>query len=127
MNISRIIYTMAMVIFKNGKTRELTNEQGTKLWEGLQHPEGLDEHQLDYLQSIKHLYLNWHHAPDSYIEANLDSIIPIVLNDWRVNERGKPLYPYSDEAKAFASKWNLYYMGQPTAKVNDYLRKRGMV
>lgn len=98
----------------------MTAEQGAKLWEGLCDPSNLDDKQLDYLKSIKSIYLNWRNAPDSYIEEHLDKIIPQALSEWSVDARGKTLKPATEHAWTFARKWALWDKG-PTYLISKHL------
>ncbi|KNX50289.1 hypothetical protein, partial [Listeria monocytogenes] len=61
-------------------------------------PELADDKQIAYMQTVKTLWLNWHSAPDDYIQANLSWIIPMALNDWIVDIHGKPTKPQTTEA-----------------------------
>lgn len=108
---------MAYLILTNGNKRNVPPDLGMRLWNSLHDPSGLDEDQLDYLKTIKAVFLNWHKAPDEYVAGNLDWIIPLALNDWRIDRYGKHTRPDSDEAWRFAKRWGLWEFGAPTALV----------
>lgn len=80
----------------------------------MQSPDGLSEQQEQYLSTIKGLYLNWRNplTPEDYIEAHLSDIIPIALNEWKVDRRGNYTRPDTDEAWKFARRWGLWWNGK---------------
>lgn len=102
---------MAYVEYMSGKKQNISAEQGSRLWEALCAPELADDKQLAYMKSVKTLWLNWHTAPDDYIAANLEWIIPMAVNEWIVDSKGKPTKPQTTEAWDFAKKWGLYASG----------------
>lgn len=102
---------MAYIEFRSGRKQNISAEQGIRLWEALCAPELADDKQLAYMKTVKTLWLNWHVAPDDYIQANLDWIIPMALNEWIVDVHGKPTKPQTTEAWDFAKKWGLWLSG----------------
>lgn len=111
---------MAYLELRNGTKKHISREQGEKLWNGLQDPESIDETQQKFLGTIKAIYLNWRHAPDSYIKENLDDIIPMALNEWSVDKRGHITRPSTPFAWQFAKRWGLWEFGRPTSLVGGH-------
>lgn len=110
---------MAILYKLDGSKQFVSKEQGIKIWRGLHEPDNLDQQQLEYLGTIKRLFLNWRDAPEDYIEANLSSIIPLALNEWRVDKHGRPLKPATEFAWKFSKRWGLWNQGQPTVLVTN--------
>lgn len=111
---------MAYLELKNGDKKQISREQGEKLWAALQDPSSVDEDQQKLLESVKRLYLNWHNAPDDYIQENLEAIIPMALNDWSVDKRGHVSRPASPAAWQFAKRWGLWEFGRPSSLVGAH-------
>lgn len=97
----------------------ISAEQGVFLWKSLKQIETItDEALLNKLAGIKRVFLNWHTAPDDYINEHLDAIIPMALNDWMVDRKtGRPTRPQSKNARDFADKFGLTVYGVPTSLV----------
>lgn len=102
---------------KSGKKVTISPDRGLKLWEGVCSPEKLDDQQADYLAGVRSIYLNWRTAPDDYIRENLATIIPLALNEWSLDAKGRPLRPATDFAWRFARRWGLWDIGGPTMLV----------
>jgi hypothetical protein len=114
---------MALVLHTDG-TRELRSEaEAEKLWlikVGRARPQTPRQRaQVRYLRkTIRRVRLNYKTAPEAYVLANLDEIIPQAIANWIVDRRGRPIRPANKEDMIFAVKYGLWYNGQPTYLVN---------
>jgi hypothetical protein len=114
---------MALVLHTDG-TRELRSEaEAEKLWlikVGRARPQTPRQRaQVRYLRkTIRRVRLNYKTAPEAYVLANLDEIIPQAIANWIVDRRGRPICPANKEDMIFAVKYGLWYNGQPTYLVN---------
>jgi hypothetical protein len=114
---------MALVLHTDG-TRELRSEaEAEKLWlikVGRARPQTARQRaQVLYLRkTIRRVRLNYKTAPEEYVLANLDEIIPQAIANWIVDQRGRPIRPANKEDMIFAVKYGLWYNGQPTYLVN---------
>jgi hypothetical protein len=114
---------MALVLHTDG-TRELRSEaEAEKLWlikVGRARPQTPRQRaQVRYLRkTIRRVRLNYKTAPEAYVLANLDEIIPQAIANWIVDRRGRPVRPATKEDMIFAVKYGLWYNGQPTYLVN---------
>lgn len=108
---------MAYVITKDGKKSLISHEAGLKLWISLHNLDSLDIHSRARLERIAYIFLDYMRAPDDYVQENLQTIIPLALNDWVVDRHGLPIKPATEAAWAFARKWDLWAFGAPTFKV----------
>lgn len=116
---------MAYVVFTDGKKSNISAEQGLGIWQVLNGEIEGDEKQQEFCRKVEKIYLNWRNAPDNYIKANFDLIMPMALSDWMVNEKGQPTEPETgnDFAWKFAKRWGLWEYG-PTKLVKEYHEQR---
>lgn len=105
---------MAYLVKTDNSKQVIPAAIAVRLWKSMQSPDGLSEQQEQYLSTIKGLYLNWRNplTPEDYIEAHLSDIIPIALNEWKVDRRGNYTRPDTDEAWKFARRWGLWWNGK---------------
>lgn len=113
---------MAYILHIDG-TRELRSEaEAEKLWlikVGRARPTNPTQEKYVKLirSTIRKVKLNFHTAPDEYIQANFDEVMEEALKSWIVDRRGNPSRPQTDWDLAFAIKWGLWYRNKPTALV----------
>lgn len=113
---------MAYILYTDG-TREVRSEtEAEKLWlikVGRARP--LNKAQAAYVRfirkHIKRIRLNYRTAPEEYVIANLDEIIPQALSSWIVDRKGHPIRPNTQEDLDFAVKYGLWRRNKPTALV----------
>jgi hypothetical protein len=105
---------MAHCVFDTGLQKSMPAFAGYKLWKALHNISFLKPEDQQKARAVKAIYLNWHTAPEDYIQENLSWIIPMALNDWAVDLRGRPVKPSTEEAWAFAKRWGLWEYGKPT-------------
>jgi hypothetical protein len=109
---------MAHVILQGNIKQNLTREQGLKVWnilQGTAEPE--DEKQAMYCNKVVKIYLNWREAPDDYVRQHLHAIIPLALNEWRVDEQRVPVKPATEFAWDFARRHELWAHGRANMKL----------
>lgn len=112
---------MAYLILNNGKKSMIPEAKALDIWAKINDPADLDDKQIQFLQTIRGLFLNWRKAPDSYIAAHLPAIIPCALSTWQVNRAGKPSRPGNDASFAFAVKHGLWAFNNPTPLAKEYI------
>lgn len=84
---------MAFVRFIDGTEKTIKLEQAKKLWSVLNNEVEPTPEQQAFCDRVKHLYISWRKAPDSYLYANKQYIAPMVKDSWIVNSQGVPLRP----------------------------------
>lgn len=127
---------MALLRFFDGKNAEVSAATGARIWailNGEAEPENEKEEAV--ATKVKAIYLNYHNAPDSYIEAHFDNIARMVVGSWMVAAepsgnyqhvvrvavatRPDPTHTWNIE---FSKKWGLLdSLGRPTDKARRYM------
>lgn len=113
---------MAMIKFNDESDMPCSAEQGHRYWAVMNGEVEPDEDEMKFCSKIKHIYLNRFNAPDSYIERYREIIFPIALSEWSVDRNGKLMRPGDESSWEFARRWGLWYMGQPSSIVNEFIR-----
>lgn len=112
---------MAVLKMANSRQVAVTREKAEFVWGvfyGLVKP---DAKQKRFCEQVEDVIFSWRNAPDDYIQANLDKIIPMALAEWRVNRDGQLTRPGTEHAWAFAKRWGLWNNG-PTMLVTKHAR-----
>jgi hypothetical protein len=112
---------MAYLVMKSGKKRNISRRKGLNLWQAITHPAEASDRQAEYIKQMQHLFLDWTTAPDDYIKLNRDRLIPLILKDWAVDRRGRPVRPGSAWAWEFAKKHEFWAFGEPVADVKVFI------
>lgn len=122
---------MAIIHRTDGKHEVVDPEIGAAIWKVLNGEIEPSPEQAKYCETVEKIDLNWRKAPDSYIKAHFDTIIPMALSDWMLEVReadghkivtgrvSRP-QPGDDFAWNFAKRWGLWYEGKKTELVDKY-------
>jgi hypothetical protein len=110
---------MAIIWFKDGKRKIVSNEVGSKLWLCMHGYVEPDERQKAYIATVRSVHLDWRSAPDPYIRQNLPDIVDMVIQQWTADSSGRPVKPNSHEDYRFAVKWGLWVNNHPSALVSE--------
>lgn len=103
---------MALIKFKDGKKKLVSEDVGVDIWRGLNGQIELTEKQAHYLETVDRIHIDYRHAPDDYISQYLDEILYMVTSGWQVNLAGRPTRPITRQDKEFAKRWGLYKRGR---------------
>jgi hypothetical protein len=120
---------MALLIFTDG-SRKICNKPDDearlfKVWQVKTGREIPDSPQLaQYCEGVKKVILNWHTAPEEYVRAHINDLLPQILADWVVGRDGVPLRPGSAWGWEFAKKYGLMKGYTPT---NLVTKKQGVL
>jgi hypothetical protein len=110
---------MALLIYTDG-SKSLHNKPGDeerlfKVWQVITGRKIPDSHELTrFSLSVKQVILNWRTAPEEYVRAHLQHIIPQAVAEWVVDGAGTPLRPSTPWGYEFARKYGLYRGNKPT-------------
>lgn len=128
---------MALLRFNNGRPEQTIDaDTAADLWAVLNgEVEGTAE-QRKFCENVRQLVMSWRDAPDSYIKARFDIIVPMVMASWMVKGwKGgdNKLYskgeitrpePSDKEGWAFGEKWGLLKDGKLTDLGRKYARQQ---
>lgn len=131
----RLCRFMAWIKFNDGKDAKCSAETGRRIWDILNGNAEPDEREEAVANRVAKIYLNWHNAPDDYIEKHKDSIFRKAVCEWIVGEdtiggafgvaeQKRAVFtrpePNDKENLAFCKKWGLLKGGQATALARQY-------
>jgi hypothetical protein len=110
---------MALLIRKDG-TKELHTKPEDearlyKVWQVLAGRAVPDSPELArFCDGVQKVILNWRTAPEEYVRARLNEIVPQVIASWVVDRNGNPLRPATKQQYEFARKYGLVKGYKPT-------------
>jgi len=123
---------MALLQWIDGTRKIVKPEVGAEIWRVMNGEIEPNEDQQQFCAEISRVFLNWRDAPDTYIEANLPTVIPVIISYWQVSSvavggskhqsNGVPTRADSKDKQlvAFCEKWGLIAYGRPTALSKKY-------
>lgn len=88
---------MAYVILNDERKTQIDREKALGMWRVLNEQEDGTEEQVEFVNNIKTIYLNWRYAPDDYLLRYRKLIEPIVKSEWSCNRYGTPTRPQVDD------------------------------
>jgi len=127
---------MALIRFHDGTSQQVSATTGKRIWEVLQGEVEPTEREVLVVERVARVYLSWHNAPVSYVEAHLSVIAGQVVNLWMVESQSglnglrmaqTPIVasgpdPTLPELVAFSRKWGLVdAAGRPTDLARAYM------